>query len=454
MIRISKEDLAHPEAIRRKIISLSLPAVGENLFRTIFSFVDMAFVGYIGSTALAGVGLSNQVIFIFMAIMFSLNIGTVVLISQNVGAKREEKARYSAYQSIYLGIFVSIVFALVPIFFSDKIFSLFNTTAELKNFASSYFFWILAPSFVFVLPFMFGAILRGFGDTKSPFKITAFANTLNIFLDYCLIFGKFGFPALGVTGAAIATSLSRGVSILIYLFVLFNRKGKVRLSFRFPKPDFFIIGKILSIGFPASIERFMFTFGNLIFAAIVLILGPKGYAAHRIAINVESLSFNAGLGFAIATTTLVGQVVGFGEMEKAKKVAYEAMKITVVLMGSVGILLFLFPDLLIRIFTREIDVINQARIAVRIVSLAQPLLATIFILSGAFRGGGNTKTPMISTGIGVWLIRIPFSYLFVKIMGLGIAGAWYAVVLDMTFKALFLWISFIKKANFKRHVLT
>lgn len=454
MIRIRKEDLKDTKTIREKIFHLSLPAVGENLFKTIFSFVDMAFVGYIGSTALAGVGLSNQVIFIFMAIMFSLNIGTVVLISQNIGAGREEKARYSAYQSIYLGLIISFVFATFPLFFSKGIFALFNTTEELKTYASSYFFWIMAPSVVFVFSFMFGGVLRGFGDTKTPFKISAFANSLNILLDYILIFGKFGFPALGVVGAAVATSISRGIAVLIYLFILFNRKGKIKLTFKFPKIDFYIIGKIFSIGFPASVERFMFTFGNLFFAAIVLTLGPQSFAAHRIAINVESLSFNAGLGFAIATTTLVGQVVGFGEIDNAKKIAYEAMKITTILMGSVGFFIFLFPDLLIRIFTSEIQVIDQARIAVRIVSLAQPLLATIFILGGAFRGGGNTKTPMISTGIGVWLIRIPFSYLFVRILGLGIRGAWYAVVLDMAFKASFLWINFVKNANFKRHVLT
>lgn len=440
------------DGIAKRILSLSIPSVGENLLQTVFSFVDMAFVGRLGALSLAGVGLANQLIFVFLAIMMTINIGTNVLVAQNYGAGKVEKAKDVIWQSIYLSIFISIVFFIFGLFSSYSVFYLFSGELTLKKLAGDYLFWIITPSIVFVTPIILGAAFRGIGDTKTPFYITLIANGLNIFLDYVLIFGKFGFPALGVKGAAIATSISKLIGLIIYLFLLFNKKRKFHIYLKFPKIDFEIIKSLLKIGFPSSLERFMFSFGNLFFGNIVLSLGTEAFAAHRISINIESLSFNTGFGFTNATQTLVGQSIGSNDEILAKKYTYTSFKITLLIMSFMGIILFFFPDLFIKIFTDDLKVIEFARIAVRIISLAQPFFAMVLIFMGGLRGGGNTSSPFWATTLGMYLIRIPLSYILVKFIGLGMFGAWIAMALDIIFKGFYLYVIFLKRANFKRYV--
>ncbi|MDI6860680.1 MAG: MATE family efflux transporter [Caldisericia bacterium] len=443
-----KED----KEINGEILNLSLPAVGENLLQTVFSFVDMAFVGRLGALSLAGVGLANQLIFVFLAIMIAINIGVNVLVAQNYGAGKIEKTKEIVWQGIYFSLFLSILFFIFGILFSYNVFYLFSGEVALKKVAGDYFFYIITPSIVFVTPLIFGAIFRGIGDTKTPFYLSLISNSINIFLDYVLIFGKFGFPAMGVKGAAIATSISKGIALLIYLFLIFNKKRPFFIEFKLSKLNFEIIKNMFKIGFPASLERFMFSFGNLFFGNIVLGIGTEAFAAHRIAINIESLSFNTGFGFTHATTTLVGKAIGRDDEDLAKRYTYNSLKITLLIMSSVGVILFFFPDLFIRIFTDDKTVINYARIAVKIISIAQPFFAMVLIFMGGLRGGGNTSSPFWATTFGMYLIRIPFAYILVKLFYLGMFGAWIAMAGDIIFKGIYLYIIFSKRANFRRYV--
>jgi len=441
------------DGVVKNFLSLAIPSVGENLLQTVFSFVDMAFVGRLGALSLAGVGLANQLIFVFLAIMMSINIGTNVLVAQNYGAKKFVKTKEIIWQSIYLAILISLGFFIFGLFFSYSIFYPFTGETALKKIAGDYLFWIITPSIVFVAPIILGAAFRGIGDTKTPFYVTLVANGLNIFLDYVLIFGKLGFPNWGVKGAAIATSISRLVALVVYLFLLFYKKREFHLSNLFPKFDFDIIKNLIKIGFPASLERFMFSFGNLFFGNVVLSIGTEAFAAHRVSINIESLSFNTGFGFTNATQTLVGQSIGNNDEKLAKRYTYTSLKITLFIMGLIGIILFFFPDLFIRIFTDDIKVIEFARIAVRIISFVQPFFAMVLIFMGSLRGGGNTSSPLWATTLGMYLIRIPLSFILVKIFGLGMFGAWIAMAFDITFKGFYLYFIFLKRANFKRYVL-
>jgi len=440
------------DGIVKKFLNLAIPSVGENLLQTVFSFVDMAFVGRLGALSLAGVGLANQLIFVFLAIMISINIGTNVLVAQNYGAKKIIKTKEIIWQSLYLAILISIGFFIFGLFFSYSVFYPFNGDPALKKLAGDYLFWIITPSIVFVAPFVLGAAFRGIGDTKTPFYITLVANGLNIFLDYVLIFGKLGFSNWGVKGAAIATSISRLVALIIYLFLLFYKKRKFHLTNFFPKLDFNIIKNLIKIGLPASLERFMFSFGNLFFGDVVLSIGTEAFAAHRVSINIESLSFNTGFGFTNATQTLVGQSIGENDEKLAKRYTYTSLKITLLIMGLIGVVLFFFPDLFIKIFTDDIKVIEYTRIAVKIISVVQPFFAMVLIFMGSLRGGGNTSSPFWATTLGMYLIRIPISIILVRVLGLGMFGAWLAMALDIAFKGFYLYIVFLKKANFKRYV--
>ena len=182
-------------------------------------------------------------------------------------------------------------------------------------------------------------------------------------------------------------------------------------------------------------------------------MGTAALAAHRITINVDSISMNIGLGFMTATTTLVGVNVGNGDIKGAKKTTYEAVKIAAIIMGLVGVVMICFPDIFIRLFTDDVDVVMRARSAVRIIGCIQPLLATSNIFQGALRGGGNVKTPLISTTIGMWLLRVPLSYIFVNFIDLGLGSAWIAMALDIGFRAIFLFLNFRNRTDFKQYII-
>lgn len=451
---VSEDVVSERKSIRGRIIKLALPSVGENLLQTIFSLVDMMFIGRLGTAALAGAGLANQVNFILVSLMAALSIGTAVIIAQNIGAGNEKAAKNAAFQSLYISLFLSAILFVMAFFFSRRFFYLFNAEPDVIKYAGDYLFWVTVPSFVFVPTFILGSVFRGSGDTRTPFYVMLITNSINIFLDYAMIFGKFGFPRLEVAGAAIATSLSRGIAVVIYTYLLFSGKRDFSLPLKFPRLHFGIVRKIIDIGLPTSLERLSHSVGNLFFATVVLSLGTAALAAHRITINIDSISMNIGLGFMTATTTLAGISMGKGDIQGVKKTTYEAIKIALVAMGIIGVIMVLFPDPFIRLFTDDPVVVARARAAVRIMGCVQPLLGIANILQGALRGGGNTKTPLISTTLGMWLFRVPLSYIFVNFIDLGLGSAWIAMALDISFRAGFLFFNFRRKSNFKRYVLS
>ncbi|MCX7941592.1 MAG: MATE family efflux transporter [Dictyoglomaceae bacterium] len=440
--------------IRKRLLNLAIPVFIENIFQLLFSFVDMFFVGFLGNVALSAVGLGGQIVNIFIAILASLTTGTLVMIAHSIGAKKYKAAQDYLRNSLSLGIVLSTFLFLFGLFFIDPFLSLLGAKESLARLTSMYLKYILIPGFLLVFIPIISAGLRGAGDTKTPLYVTIVANILNIFGDYVLVFGKLGFPAMGVAGAALASSLSRFIA-LIYLFIILYHKSSL---FNFRLMEILNLQKekmfqILKIGIPTSLEQLFFSIGALIYATIVLQLGTKAYAAHRIALNIESLSFQPGFAFAVAVTTLVGQFRGAKEDDNAYKASLEAWKIAVTFMGIIGVTLFLFPVYLVKIFSREKDVINMAVLALKIIAFIQPLLATNMVMAGSLRGSGMSKLPMISNSLGMWLIRIPLTYFFINIMKVGFPGAWIAMALDITFKALVNFYFFVIRKSWKKLVV-
>jgi len=447
-VEIDKEE---QKKIGSNVLKLAIPVLFENLFQLLFSFVDMIFVGFLGSTALAAVGLGLQVINVILAVVGGLTTGTMVMVAYSIGAKKYKEAEKYLTNSLSLGLFLSVIMLILGISGTDKLLYLLGARGELLSYSSVYLKYILIPGFLIIFMSVISAALRGAGDTRTPLYITMTSNTLNIFLDYILVFGKFGFPKMGVAGAALATSISRLVGVIL-LFIIIYRRNSV---FKFQDFGYSIFtferdktSKILNIGLPILVENLLFNIGVLIYASIVLSLGTEVYAAHRIVSNAESLSFQPGFAFGVAATALVGQYKGARENEKSLIASLECWKRALILMSTVGLLLFLFPEPLIKMFTREQNVINLAVPALRIIAIAQPLLATSNVISGSLRGSGFTKIPMIFSAIGMWGIRIPLTYILCIKVGIGLSGAWIAMAVDISFKAIANYYTFIVRKYF------
>jgi len=422
--------------IRKEVFALALPAMGENVLQMILGIVDTAFLGHLHWTAMTAAGMANQILFIFQAIFMAISIGATVLISNGVGIGDKKSVRLTAWNGFYMSLILGGIVTFTAAF-STPLLTLFpGVEADILQITDVYLKIILLGGFGFASMYILSAILRGSGDTKTPMIAVGIANTVNVFMDYGLIFGHFGLPAIGAEGAAIATVISRFIGTFILLFACLKSKRLSMLGFGKVKFDLVRIKRMLKIGIPTAIENLVITVGSLIFANILLMAGSQAYAAHRIGINIESLSFMPGYGVSVAITTLVGIYNGKNLKKTMLGAVRQGWIIGTFIMVLIGAFITVFPELLIRLFTSDTLIISEAILPVRILGLVQFFQSTDFIMTGALRGVGDTKAPMYVTLIGIWGIRIPIGFVLVRFFNLGLLGAWTGMIVDMIFRGL------------------
>lgn len=439
-------------SLRKRLWELAWPAILANISSTLVNLVDMIMVGQLGSLAIASVGLGGQFSWFMMPLMFAISTGTLALVARFIGAKDFEKADLVLEQSVYLAFLMSIPVMLVGVFLGDDALRLMGASEGVIKLGYSYIkiFFLFYP--VNFIAFSAFAALRGAGDTKTPMKLSILTNILNVILNYLLIFGKFGFPRLEVRGAALASGLSIVIAFLVGMFLFL--RGSLILKFKPTfKFDFEMVKRILRIGVPATVERFIFSFYNFIYISIVTRFGTIALAAHQVGLRVESIAYMPAFGFNVATSALVGQSLGEGDPEKAEKVVYEALKMVSVFMGIMGLILILFPKYLAMPFITKsdpnyVEVIRLAVIYLIIVGISEVPLGWIFVLGGALRGAGDTKSPLYVTAISKLLFRIVPSYVLGFILGFGVIGAWIAMTLETFTSAIMFWWIF-KKGKWK-----
>jgi len=422
--------------IRKSLLVIALPAIGENVLQMIFGIVDTAFLGHYDWRAMTAAGMANQIIFILQAVAMAVAMGVTVLIANSIGAKNEKQIESTTWHAFYLSFSIGLLLSFLSIYSKSLMILFPGAQKELISLASDYLKIIFVAGPSFSMMFVLAGVLRGAGDTRSPMVATGIANTLNIFLDYCMVFGKFGFPEMGVKGAALATAISRTVgSIILIVSILKSDVMKIKIS----KPS---VANIFKIGTPTAIENFMFSLGVLVFANILFIVGPQAYAAHRVGINIESLSFMPGWGISIAITALAGKFNGAGKVKKVIGTIRQGWLLALLFQVSIGILMFLFPKYLILIFTDDSTIMEYAYLPVRIIGLFQVFLATDTAITGGLRGVGDTKFPMYVMALSTWLIRIPLGFIMVKFFNLGLLGAWIGMMTDMGVRAIAKYIRF------------
>lgn len=423
------------------ILVLAMPAVIENLFQTILGFVDTYFVSKIGLAEVSAVGVSNALLAIYFALFMAIGVAANVRIANFIGAKQLEKARHIAQQSIILAILFGILTGIITIFFAEPLLKLMGIEENVLKAGVIYFKIVAIPSVFMSLMFVLSAILRGAGDTRAPMKVSILINIVNGVLDYTLIFGFWLIPEMGITGAAIATVVSRIIGSLA-LFYYIKRTPVLAFRKDYWKLDKQHIRELISLGGPATGERLVMRIGQIVYFGFIVSLGTNVFAAHQIAGNVEVLSYMIGYGFATAATILVGQQIGAGNIGEAKKYAVLCTGIGISLMTIIGVLLFTLGNWAGSIFTNDAEVIKNIGISLKVSGVFQPFLALLLILTGAFQGANNTKFPMYLTAVGMWGIRTLLVYVLGIQLGWGLLGVWIAVGIDIAFRAVVLAIQF------------
>jgi multidrug resistance protein, MATE family len=446
---------APPASLRRSVLLLALPAVGEQVLNTLVGLADTflvghlneraaAQVGYDSATALAGVGLANQMVWLITVLFMSVSVGSTALIARARGANDQQAANRTLRQSMIIGLAMGVVATVLGVVLAAPFMQLLGAGPDVLP-RSVTFLHIAALTFApAALLFIGTAALRGAGDTRTPLYVMLGVNAINIALSWLLVNGNLGAPTLGVAGSAIGAATARGGGGLVLVGLLLRGRSGLKLTLDL-RPEWDVLRRIVRIGLPSAGEQLVFQGGLLIFVRSITSLGTVAYAAHNVVLNIESLSFLPGMGYAIAATALVGQGLGAGLSEEAEASAYEALLQGGLMMTALGIMMVLFPHALIGLFTEDPLVADTGANAMRIAGAFQPLLALNFIMSGGLRGAGDTRWPLFTKIISTWGVRLPLVTLLVW-LGLGLTGAWLAMGSDFLIQGLLAWWRFRKGA--------
>lgn len=435
-------DLPQKE-IQQKVIALAWPAVTEQLLITLFGMVDMMMVGRVGPMAIAAVGLTNQPIMLALAVFQALTVGTTTLISRFIGGRQLKEANATVRQSLILVAFLGVLVSVLVFVFARPLVIFMGATEGALHYATTYLQVISLGLLPQAIEMSVAAVLRGSGDTRTPLKFSLIANAFNMVGNYLLIGGRLGFPALGVLGAGLSTTLSRLIGCGLALYIIFSGKALLHISLKDdfkPRPD--LISRLFRVGLPAMVEQFLMRFGNIVFTKAVSGLGMVTYAAHQIGMDVQNLSFTPGYGFGMAATSLVGRSLGQERPDKAECYGWETRRVGQYVALVMALVFFFAGKPIACLFTRDIDVINTTAMVLKVSAFILPFQSTQFVLGGALRGAGDMRWPLLATLIGVLGIRGFLALFFIRIMNLGVLGAWYALFIDQLTRSTIVYLRF------------
>ena len=417
----------------KNIFQITLPAVFDLLAQTLIMAFDMKMVSSLGPSAISSVGVGTAGMFALIPALIAVATGTTALLSRAYGADNKIEGKKAFTQSFFiavpLGIFLTIIFLL----FSEQIINLVGNAKDmnLKDAILYQNMTVIGFPFLGISIATFYAF-RAMGENKIPMIGNTLALVLKLILNFLLIY----LFKWGIFGAALSTTLTRLFSAIFSIYLVFwSKKNWISLKVKDLKFDYFTSKRILKVGIPAAVEQLGLRIGMLIFEMMVISLGNLSYAAHKIALTAESISFNLGFAFSFAASALVGQELGKGSSQKALKNGYICTIIAMIVMSTFGLLFFIIPQFLVSLFTKDKDVIELATMALKIVSICQPFSGASMVLAGALRGAGDTKSVLLITYLGIFLIRIPITYLFLNVLNLGLAGAWIVMTIDLAIRS-------------------
>ncbi len=429
-----------------RVLSITIPAMVEMLFAQLFAMVDTMMLGHTGalSTAsVAAVGYTNSPINLLVGIMSAFNVGTTAAVAWSLGAGDLKSARDAVRSSLVLNLAIGTVATLLGFFFARPMVLFMGAGPETADFATEYM-QIVAVGMLFAAVNMaVTSSLRGAGQTRLPMLYNLGSNLLNVIGNYLLIYGHLGLPAMGVSGAALSTTISRGVATLASLLVLFKLGGPIRLQvrdcLRFQLSQ---IKRILRVGVTTAIEQALMQVGFMLFTKSVSGLGYVVLAAHNIGLNINGLSWVPSQAFGVAATALVGQSMGAGQPEKARDYAKLVHRLSLIGAILTAALFLAGAHVIAGLYIDDVAVAALAAGVLRLMTLGMPGIATQMPISAALRGAGDTLFPLLASMVGIWIFRVLVAPLFIHTFGWGLTGAWLCIVLDQSARAIVVYARF------------
>ncbi len=426
------------------ILYLAWPAIVQEGLNVIVSYADTAMVGALGANASAAVGLTISVVWLISSIALGFGTGVLAICAQADGAGDKERMQKAGQQALYLTLAVGGILTVICLAISPFLPTWLGADEAIRAEAAAYFRIISIPLLFRTAVLIFSSALRGVSDMRTPMVINLCMNVINIILNFILIYptreikGVTVYGAgMGVRGAATATAVSFVIGGILTLWCFYRNK-----SFEFYKTGFHldraVMKDCLQIGIPSVMGRGVVCLGHVSFSALVAKLGVIPFAAHSIALQAEQAFYIPGYGFQSAASTLVGNAIGERNERKAKQTTYVISAITFGLMLIAGIVLFIYAEQLVGIFTPDSAVIELGAKVLRIVSVSEPIYGVLVILEGTFQGMGDTKAPFVYCLITMWGVRIGGSWIMIHALEMGLEAVWIMMVIDNIFRCVLL----------------
>lgn len=414
--------------IGRALGLLAIPMMLEMAMESIFAVVDIAFVSRLGTDAIAAVGITEALITVLYGIAIGLGMGLTAMVSRRIGANDAVGAAQVTGQAIWIGALLSVAIGIAGVAYARDLLEIMGASPSVVEQGTGFTAVLLGGSVSIIYLFLLNAAFRGAGDATVALRSLWLANGINIVLDPCLIFGLGPFPEMGVTGAAVATTIGRGIGVLYQLWYLMNGRGRIKFHSRYLRFNRSLALRMVRISIGGIGQFIIATASWIAVMRIVAIYGSSAIAAYTIALRMMEFIFLPAWGLGNAAATLVGQNLGANKPDRAEKSAWKAAKYNAIFMTVTGIILIIFAEFITGLFTNEPDVLRWGTSCMQILGIGFPMYAIGMVVVQALNGAGDTTTPVVLNLICFWLVQIPAAFWLATKMSLGPNGAFIAIV--------------------------
>lgn len=415
------------ETLNRAVLLLAVPMVLEMVMESLFAVADVFWVSHLGRDAVAIVGITESVMTIIYAVAIGISMAATALVARRIGEKDPDRAAHAAGQVLVFGSGISAAIGIVLGFFAPDILRIMGGNESLVAMGSDFTRIMLGGNITVFMLFLVNAAFRGAGDATIAMRTLWLANAINIVLGPCFIFGWGPFPEMGVTGAAVATNIGRGIGVIYQIWHLLGHHSRLRVYLRHLLPDREVIGSVCRMAWSGIAQLLISTTSWIGLVKIIGLFGSAALAGYTISVRVVLFALLPAWGLANAGATLVGQNLGAKRADRAESSIWIATRFNTIFLGVVGILFVAFATPIVGIFTNDPEVLAYGSRSLWVMGLGFPLYAIGMCMTSAFNGAGDTWTPTLLNLFCFWLCEIPLGWLLATKFGLGPTGVFIAI---------------------------
>lgn len=434
-VRGSRQDFTEGP-IGRALVLLAVPMVLETLLESLFAVVDIFFVAHLGADAIATVGLTESMESIVYAVAIGLGIGATAVVARRTGEKDPEAAAHSAAQAILLGVLVALPIAACGIRFAPHLLRALGGSAEVQRAGAGFTRVVMGGNVAVLLLFLINAVFRGAGDATIAMRSLWLASACNMVLGPLFIFGVGPFPRLGLTGAAVGTTIGRSIGVAFQITQLRRRDRRLVIRPRLLVPDVRVLWHLLRLSASGVVQLLVGTTSWIGLVRVLSVFGSIVLAGYTIGLRVIIFALLPSWGLSNAAATMVGQNLGAKKPERAEQAVWMAGFYNMLVLGGIGVLFVIFAGPIVRLFTSDPAIVPWGTSCLRIVSIGFVFYAYGMVLTSAINGAGDTWTPMLLNAVCFWAWEVPLAWALSRFTGLGPRGVFVAITVGFSTLAL------------------